>query len=79
MHVLFPFTRVRLEESPRIVFMDPRFAFGRPVVSRKRIPTSVLGERYQAGDSVDDLASDYGCPRLEIEEGIRCEFDLKAA
>ena len=76
---LFPFTRARLEESPRMVFMDPRFAFGRPVVSRKRIPTVILAERYQAGDSIDDLASDYGCPRLEIEEGIRCEFDLQAA
>ena len=76
---LFPFTRANLEDSPRMVFMDPRFSFGRPVVSRKRVPTSILAERYQAGDSIDDLATDYGCPRLEIEEGIRCEFDLKAA
>ena len=36
-------------------------------------------ERYKAGESVDELAGDYGRDRLEIEEALRCELDVIAA
>jgi uncharacterized protein (DUF433 family) len=38
------------------------------------IATAVIAERYKAGESVDELADDYGRKRLEIEEAIRCEL-----
>ena len=28
---------------------------------------------------MNDLAVDYGCSRLEIEEAVRCELPLQAA
>ena len=43
------------------------------------IPTTIIAERYKAGESVDELADDYGRKRLEIEEAIRCELDERAA
>ena len=43
------------------------------------IATAVIAERYKAGESVDQLAEDYGRNRLEIEEAIRCELPLEAA
>ena len=43
------------------------------------ILTSILAERYKAGDSIDDLAYDYDCDRLKIEEAIRWEMDNKKA
>ena len=80
---LYPFTRKRdlakpLEE-PRAVVIDPHVSFGRPVLAGTGIPTAVIAERYKAGESVDDLADDYGRKRLEIEEAIRCELLVEAA
>ncbi|MBW4690087.1 MAG: DUF433 domain-containing protein [Komarekiella atlantica HA4396-MV6] len=71
---LYPFTRSHEEDNPRIVVIDPRIAFGRLVIAGTGIATCVLAERYQAGDSIDDLAYDYDCDRLKIEEAIRCEL-----
>ncbi len=76
---LYPFTRKREAEEPRVVVIDPYVSFGRPVLVGTGIPTAVIADRYKAGDSVDDLADDYGRQRLEIEEAIRCELQLEAA
>ena len=75
---LYPLTRAHEEDSPRIVVIDPRIAFGRLVIEGTGIPTSVLAERYWAGDSIDELAEDYRCDRLTIEEAIRCERPVAA-
>ena len=76
---LYPFTRLHGDNSPRTFFIDPRFSFGRPILRESRVTTAVIAERYKAGDSIDDFAQDYGCSRLEIEEGVRCELRLDAA
>jgi len=74
---LFPFTHSDIKKSPSIVVIQPGIAFGRPVIVGSGIPTEIIAERYKAGDSVQDLASDYERKTEEIEEAIRCE--LKAA
>lgn len=75
---LYPFTRSSDHaEQPKLVKMDPRIAFGRPVVAGTGVPTAMLGERYRAGESIQQLADDYGLDQLLIEEAIRCE--MKAA
>jgi uncharacterized protein (DUF433 family) len=76
---LYPFTRSTVEDSPKSVFIDPRYSFGRPSLTRSHVPTAVIADRYKAGDSVEDLAKDYGCSRLDIEEGLRCELVLQTA
>ncbi len=76
---LFPFTRRRALDEPRAVVIDPAVSFGRPVLIGTGIPTVVIAERYKAGDSMDDLATDYGRTRLEIEEAVRCELQVEAA
>jgi uncharacterized protein (DUF433 family) len=76
---LYPFTRKRLPDEPRLVVIDPSVSFGRPTLTGTGIATAVIAERYKAGDSVDELADDYGCVRLEIEEAIRCELKIEAA
>lgn len=75
---LFPFTRSHEENNPRIVVIDPRIAFGRLVIEGTGVPTDMLAERYRAGDSIDELAEDYRCDRLTIEEAIRCELPIAA-
>ena len=76
---LYPFTRYREIEEPRPVTIDPRIAFGRPVLSGTGIPTEMIAERFNAGESIDELATDYGRRREEIEEAIRFERHVEAA
>jgi len=76
---LFPYTRKRALDEPKFVVIDPYVSFGRPVLVGSGIRTAVVAERYKAGESVDQLAEDYGRKRLEIEEAIRCELEVEAA
>lgn len=68
---LFPFSRDPLSGSPRDVVIDPAIRFGRPSVGGA--PTDVLVERWRAGDSVADLAEDYGLSTAQVDEAIRYE------
>ena len=65
--------------SPRIIVVDPRIAFGRPVLVGTRIPTEVIYQRFEAGESIEQLADDYGRTSSEIEETLRCEHYRDAA
>ncbi len=76
---LYPFTRAQGVASPKCVFIDPRYSFGQPVLSVSHIATAAIADRYRAGESVEELADDYGCERLEIEEAVRYELRLEAA
>jgi uncharacterized protein (DUF433 family) len=76
---LYPFTRKRTPNEPRSVVIDPFVSFGKPVLAGTGIPTSIVAERYKAGESVSQLSADYGRPDLDIEEAIRCELELEAA
>jgi uncharacterized protein (DUF433 family) len=42
------------------------------------IPTSLVAERYRAGDSIEDLAEDYRCEPIKSQEAIRCELLIAA-
>jgi len=78
---LFPFTRIpgRSPEQPTIVAIDPRIAFGRPVVAKARVATEVIADRFGAGDSPAEMAKDYGVGEEEILEALRYEQRLAAA
>ncbi len=76
---LYPFTRMTGSDEPKTVVIDPFVSFGLPVLVGTSIPTSVVAERYKAGETIESLASDYDRPPLQIEEAIRCEFELRAA
>lgn len=76
---LYPFTRRRVLDEPKAIVIDPYVSFGRPVLVGTGIATAIVAERYKAGESMDDLADDYGRQRSEIEEAIRCELQAQAA
>jgi len=76
---LYPFTRKREAEEPRAVVIDPFISFGRPVLAGTGIAIAVLAERFKAGESVEELARDYGRTALDIQEALRCELPLEAA
>jgi uncharacterized protein (DUF433 family) len=67
------------ENLPKNLVIDPRIAYGRPTLVGTGIPTNILATRYKAGESIDDLAADYTCDRLQIEDAIRCELTFQDA
>jgi uncharacterized protein (DUF433 family) len=76
---LYPFTRPpTAEDAPRFIVIDPRMAFGRPVIAGSRIPTTDVFERFKAGDLVDALVAEYGRSTEEIQEAIRYEAERAA-
>lgn len=76
---LFPIVTRREDDSSRPIRISPLVAFGRPVLAGTRIPTSVVCGRFYAGESVVELAEDYGLPINAIEEAVRAESDPAAA
>jgi uncharacterized protein (DUF433 family) len=53
------------------VLIDPRVAFGAPVVSG--IPTWILKGRYDAGESIEDIKEDFPLDDLAIIDGLTFE------
>ena len=77
---LYLFTRRdRSASGPASVVVDPRIAFGRPVLVGRSVPTAVLADRFKAGETLKELAEDYETSPTAIEEAIRCELDRQAA
>ncbi len=77
---LFPFSRSLSSEKqqPKTVVIDPRLAFGRPVISKVAVPTAIIVDRFRAGDSLAEMAGDYGVAAADIEEALRFEQRLAA-
>jgi uncharacterized protein (DUF433 family) len=67
---LYPFLSPSASSDERPIVIDPRIAFGRPVVLRKGVSTATIAERVDAGESVDDVAADYDLGPSEIEQAI---------
>jgi uncharacterized protein (DUF433 family) len=73
--LLFPYTRDVKDrrEQPRSVVVDPARSFGRPVVAGAYVRTEVIEQRFRAGDSITEMADDYGVSVATIEEALRFE------
>jgi len=53
------------------VVVDPRVAFGLPIVAHGGARVEDLVDRFQAGDSVAEIATDFSVPPDEVEDVIR--------
>lgn len=67
---LYPYLQDGLRTSDRPIAIDPRVAFGRPVLRRKGISTAAIADRIDAGESIDALADDYELSPEEIEQAV---------
>ncbi|HQT95108.1 MAG: hypothetical protein B7Z61_08170 [Acidobacteria bacterium 37-71-11] len=74
---LYPTARLT-PDAPRLVVIDPRRGFGLPILMNAGVSTAVLAERFKAGESMDELAADYGCSSLDVSEAIRFELPQAA-
>ena len=66
---LFPL--LRREGASRNIVIDPRRAFGRPVIFGTAVPAADVRARFDAGDSVKDLARDFDVTPDLIEDALR--------
>ena len=66
---LFPV--LRRADAPRTIVIDPRCAFGRPIVVGTAMPAADVRSRFDAGDSIDELARDYDVTPAWIEDALR--------
>ncbi|MFZ0386222.1 MAG: DUF433 domain-containing protein [Solirubrobacteraceae bacterium] len=60
------------------VIVDPERAFGQPLVVDGGARVEDLVDRFRAGDSVADIAADFGVPQGEVEDVIRVATRLAA-
>ena len=76
---IFPPTRPDVSAAPRIVAINPKVAFGRPVIARNGVTTAVIVERFGMGESLAEIADDYDLELPEVEEALRYESQARAA
>ena len=58
------------------VVVDPRLSFGTPVIAGSGIPTYIVRERHTAGETLDDIALDYGLTLWQVAAAVRFEHSL---
>ena len=75
----YPFVRERSVDEPKLIVINPSLGFGKPVVAGTGISTAVIASRFNARESVPDLAKEYGLEPEQIEEAIRWETRAVAA
>jgi uncharacterized protein (DUF433 family) len=73
---LYPFVRLNGTDQPMNIVINPYVSFGKPVIAGTGLPTRVVAERYKAGDSIPQIASDYGRKEEEIDDAIRYELRI---
>ncbi len=58
--------------------IDPLFSSGKPIVKDKGVMASVLWGRRKSGETVAEIAHDYGLADIEVQEAIE-DYEWKAA
>lgn len=75
----YPFVRERSVAEPKYIVINPALGFGKPVIAGTGVSTAVIASRFNARESIPDLAKEYGLEDKQIEEAIRWETRAVAA
>jgi uncharacterized protein (DUF433 family) len=59
-----------------LVVVDPRRAFGAPVIAGTGIRTEDVFQRFRGGESITDLTDDYGLTLEQVQAALRIETRL---
>jgi len=69
----------QLRDQPRLVRINPNISFGRPILVGTGIPTIIIFNRFESGETLTGLAEDYGRNVDEIGAAILYETTKRAA
>lgn len=75
----FPFVMQPAPSEPKMIEINPKVGFGKPVIAGTGISTAIIAARFNARESISDLATEYECSPQQIEEAIRWERALPLA
>lgn len=64
-------------ECPNVI-INPRYAYGHPVIGPARIPTAALYRLWKAEGNRERVATWYGVTSGEVDEAIEFELRLSA-
>ena len=64
--------------NSRRLVIDPQFSSGKPIVKNRGIVASVLWGRSKTGETIPEIAKDYGLTKREVKEAIE-DYDWKVA
>jgi len=53
-----------------VILIDPRVAFGAPIIGGTGVPTRILRDRFQAGEHIEDIQEDFGLTRPQLEQAL---------
>lgn len=72
--------RLRLRQYPDVapVIIDPRFAWGSPVVEVNRVPVAAVVDLWRSGESIRTVADEYGLTYEQTEAICRVATDRAA-
>lgn len=70
---LHPFLATEVTSDDMPVVIDAAIAFGRPILVRHGISTFAITERVDAGESIDEIAADYGLEAAEVRTAVLYE------
>jgi len=74
---LFPL--IRDDDESKVISIDPKVSFGKPTIAGTGVPTKIVTQRYDAGDSIEEIADDYNCQPSQVKDAIRFESYYRAA
>ena len=66
--------RLRADVDFPDVVLDPLRGFGEPVIRGRNVATEILGELFDAGETVAGLAETYELDPALVDEAVRYEF-----
>jgi uncharacterized protein (DUF433 family) len=69
---LYPFVSADTP-APRTIAIDPKIAFGRPVIARAGISTAAIAGRIDAREPATEIAADYDLTVEEVEQAVLYE------
>ena len=75
----FPFVMQPGPSEPKTIEINPMIGFGKPVISGTGISTAIIASRFNARESITELAAEYDCTSQQVEEAIRWERPLPVA
>ena len=58
------------DTATTLIMIDPRVAFGRPIIARRGISTAAIVDRVNADESEEEIARDYGLTATEVKEAL---------
>jgi uncharacterized protein (DUF433 family) len=70
---LYPFLPTEAPSTGKLIAIDPKIAFGRPVLIRTGVSTAAIADRIDARETVEEIATDYGLEISEVQQAVLFE------